>query len=245
MGLTDGDTDRRATRKLVKKRKPPRHSSMHFPERLKYGEDAQDDVTAADGTTAHVANQSIFSMIAAAGSKTDFHARFDDESSDGDDDDPAGPAPATRSPDALLWDIAAHDRGRTIARADQGGKLVGHRSIPLPKLNLKSPKEVNYMSQSSHVPSSHHFPSPDFPKQITPRDAPVMSQMLAAQLTSSILQTEEQESTDSSDRPITSKSPASLAGRLMDIFGFHAPEEVISGSSSCGWPWNSFMLIDL
>ncbi|KAI4244852.1 MAG: hypothetical protein L6R40_002758 [Gallowayella cf. fulva] len=228
MGLTDGDTDRRATRKLVKKRKPPRHSSMHFPERLKYGEDAQDDVTAADGTTAHVANQSIFSMIAAAGSKTDFHARFDDESSDGDDDDPAGPAPATRSPDALLWDIAAHDRGRTIARADQGGKLVGHRSIPLPKLNLKSPKEVNYMSQSSHVPSSHHFPSPDFPKQITPRDAPVMSQMLAAQLTSSILQTEEQESTDSSDRPITSKSPASLAGRLMDIFGFHAPEEVIS-----------------
>ncbi|KAL8681283.1 MAG: hypothetical protein Q9186_002594 [Xanthomendoza sp. 1 TL-2023] len=236
MGPTPGESDKRARRKLVKKRKPQRHSSMHFPERLKYGDDAQDDVTAADGKTAHFANQSIFSMITAAGSKTDFHARFDDASSEGEDEDAAFAALASRTPDPEVSTISPGDRGRTVDRAEQGGKNVGSRRLPLPNLNLRSPKERNYMSQSSYVPSSHHISSPDTPKQITPRDAPVLGQMLAAQaqseLTSSMHHTEEQARADAPGASIPSKSPGSLAGRLMEIFGFHSPEEVISGSSS-------------
>ncbi|KAL8810162.1 MAG: hypothetical protein Q9200_002792 [Gallowayella weberi] len=236
MAPPDGESDKRARRKLVKKRKPRRHSSMHFPERLQYGEDAHDDVTAADGKTAQFANQSIFSMITAAGSKTDFHSRFDDASSEGEDEDAAFAGLVTRTPDTEVSTTSPRDRGRIVDRAEPGGKNVGHRRIPLPNLNLRSPKERNYMSQSSHVPSSHHVSSPDTPKQITPRDAPVLGQMLAAQaqseLTSSVHQAEEQARADAPEASIPSKSPGSLAERLMDIFGFRSPEEVISGSSS-------------
>ena len=76
------DSGKRLGRKLLKKRKPQRGSSVQYPERLKVGEDVHEDVTAAKGMPAQQMNQSVFSMIAAAGSKVDFNARFEDESSD-------------------------------------------------------------------------------------------------------------------------------------------------------------------
>jgi len=79
----------RVGRKLTKKARPPhRLPSAHIPERLRDGDDAQEDVTApvkgAHGPPQYM-NQSVFSMIAAAGSRTDFNARFD-ESSDSEDE---------------------------------------------------------------------------------------------------------------------------------------------------------------
>ncbi|KAL8735643.1 MAG: hypothetical protein Q9166_000812 [cf. Caloplaca sp. 2 TL-2023] len=237
MAPTEVETERRARRKLVKKRNPQRHSSMHFPERLKYGDDAQDDVAAGDGKNAQFVNQSIFSMIAAAGSKTDFHARFDDESSDSDGDNGVSKATAeaaSPSPGTLGIEYWGGDH---VQREGDGGKHVGsvhhrHHRIPLPKLNLGSPQEKNYMSQSSHVPLRHPISSPDSSKQITPRDAPVMSQMLAAQahsqLSYSTYLTNKQEDTHVPDDSVSVKISGSLAGRLMEIFGFGTPEEVIS-----------------
>lgn len=97
------------------------------------------------------------------------------------------------------------------------------------------------MSQSSHLPSSHRTSSLDVPKQITPRDAPVMSQMLAAQarseLTSSPRQSMEQEKANPPADLASSNSPGSLAARLMEIFGFQNPEDVLSGSSSFLRSW--------
>ncbi|KAL8856931.1 MAG: hypothetical protein Q9178_006520 [Gyalolechia marmorata] len=240
MAPIEEGTDHRTRRKLVKKNKPQRHTLMSFPERLKYGDDAQDDVAATDGNTAQYANQSIFSIIAAAGSTTNFHARFDNESSDSDgDQDAPKPTAAAGTQSALVSVPETSDRNRdlTVHRQDEGAKHDRpvehrHRRIPLPKLHLRSPKERKYMSQSTHLPSGHPIFPLETPKQITPRDAPVMSQMLAAQaqsqLTSSPRHSMEQQNADATDILASSKSPSSLAARLMEIFGFQSPEEVLS-----------------
>lgn len=80
------DSGKRVGRKLIKKRKPQRSSSLQYPERLKVGNDEHEDVTAAQGMPAQQMNQSVFSMIAAAGSKVDFNARFEDGSSDSEEE---------------------------------------------------------------------------------------------------------------------------------------------------------------
>lgn len=80
------DSGKRLGRKLIKKRKPQRSSSLQYPERLKVGNDEHEDVTAAKGMPAQQMNQSVFSMIAAAGSKVDFNARFEDGSSDSEEE---------------------------------------------------------------------------------------------------------------------------------------------------------------
>ncbi|KAL8900563.1 MAG: hypothetical protein Q9192_001007 [Flavoplaca navasiana] len=232
----EGDIDRKTRRKLVKRNRPQRHTSMNFPERLKYGDDAQDDVASTDGKTAQYANQSIFSIIAAAGSKTNFHARFDDESSDSDTDQ-AAPKPTTGlgihgAESSAAPDISVAHREKEEAGKHDGSIEHRHRRIPLPKLHLRSPKERTYMSQSSHLPSSHRTSSLDIPKQITPRDAPVMSQMLAAQAqsqsSSSPRQSMEPENIQIPENATSSKPPGALAARLMEIFGFQTPEEVLS-----------------
>ncbi|KAI4117926.1 MAG: hypothetical protein LQ345_001918 [Seirophora villosa] len=239
MAPHDGDTEKKARRKLVKKKMPHRHASMHFPERLKYGDDAHDDVTAANGKPAQHMNQSIFSMIAAAGSKTNFHARFDDGSSDSDGDNENSKAIADATPAGVgvpAEVLASKEHGHTTGRAIQdGGKRT--ESSPrrrsrtvLPKFKLKTVKERNYMSQSNYSPSAHHDSRPESPRQMTPRDAPVMSQMLAAQaqLSPSTERPVEKMTANLHDIPSTAKSPSSLATRLMEIFGFESAEEVIS-----------------
>ncbi|KAL8956780.1 MAG: hypothetical protein Q9193_005787 [Seirophora villosa] len=239
MAPHDGDTEKKARRKLVKKKMPHRHASMHFPERLKYGDDAHDDVTAANGKPAQHMNQSIFSMIAAAGSKTNFHARFDDGSSDSDGDNENSTAIADATPAGVgvpAEVLASKEHGDTIGRAiiDAGKRTESSprrrsRTV-LPKFKLKTVKERNYMSQSSCPPSAHHHSRPESPRQMTPRDAPVMSQMLAAQaqLSPSTERPVEKMTANLHDIPTTAKGPSSLATRLMEIFGFESAEEVIS-----------------
>lgn len=80
------DSGKRLGRKLTKKRKPQRSSSLQYPERLNVGNDEHEDVTTAKGMPAQQMNQSVFSMIAAAGSKVDFNARFEDGSSDSEEE---------------------------------------------------------------------------------------------------------------------------------------------------------------
>lgn len=238
MASTEGQTEKRARRKLVKKRKPQRHTSTHFPERLEYGDDAQEDVTAAVGKPAQFANQSIFSMIAAAGSRTNFHARFEDESSESEGDDGTSKTTAGRAnytADSHAPISASRDDNLNSGGAREGRKHVGsieyrHHRIPLPRLHIRTTKERKYLSQSSHLPSTRPTSSADSPQQITPRDAPVMSQTLAAkgQLDPTTELTEEQQSADMGVLPASAQSSDSLASRLMEIFDFHSPEEVIS-----------------
>ena len=233
------DLQKRVGRKLTKRRKPFRTSSVQYPERLKEGDDVQEDVTAAKGKPAQYMNQSVFSMIAAAGSKADFHGRFEGEGSDSEDEQESLPLTPTaeeqpdHSPFGKLVeeghqsDVSRAQLGKQHARFDKGGV---RRSLP--KLKLRTAREKNYMAQSVLLPPKEVSLSPGSPKGVTPRDAPVMSKMLKAQADLSPLETssEIKESVPKSQQNTGSEgSTVSLAARLMEIFGFKYPEEVVSG----------------
>ncbi|KAL8870887.1 MAG: hypothetical protein Q9174_003173, partial [Haloplaca sp. 1 TL-2023] len=238
MASTEDRKERKPRRKLVKKKMPQRHTSINFPDRLEYGSDVQDDVTAADGKPAQFANQSVFSMIAAAGSRTNFHSRFDDESSESDADDsiPRARAGFTGSNGASNTSILPVGRGppdvHPVREHESPGSLSKHKHprIPLPKLHIKTTKERKYMSQSSQLPSLRHDPSVESPPRFTPRDAPVMSQMLAAraELDPTEEVSEKNELATVPESLASVKDTATLAHRLMEIFGFDHPEDVVS-----------------
>lgn len=230
------ELSKRVGRKLTKRRKPERHTSVQYPDRLKEGDDVQEDVTAAKGQRAQYVNQSVFSLIAAAGSKVDFHARFDEDSSGSEDEpDPtaiirthAAPVPSHRS---------HHDRHQGVVVGDDESRLDdstqerGPRRS-LPKLNLRTVREKNYMSQSSLPQSFGQISPPENAKGFTPRDAPVMSKMLEAQAqlhSSTIGSGTTKDVTEGTTQEAHGQGPTTLATRLMEIFGFDAPEEVIAG----------------
>lgn len=79
------DKQRRVARKLTKKRKDERPYTMEMPKRLEEGDDVEEDCTAPRGVNGAMINQSVFGMIAAAGSQVDFGTRF--EGSEDDDED--------------------------------------------------------------------------------------------------------------------------------------------------------------
>ena len=234
------DLHKMVGRKLTKKRKPLRASSVQYPARLKEGEDAQEDVTAAKGEPAQHLNQSVFSMIAAAGSKVDFNARFEEESSDSDDENQASANPggveeqSHHSRTQTQLDEQHEDkimRGNPRRPQGESAEPRGFRSLP--KLDLRTIQEKTYMSQSLRLPLTELLSQHKSSTGATPRDAPVMSMMLEAQaeLTPStplleIKNTGAEEAQDVTDK----EAPTSLATRLMEIFGFERPEEVVSGT---------------
>ena len=226
------DVPRRVGRKLTKRRKPERHSSVRYPESLKEGEDVQDDVTAPKGQPAQYVNQSVFSLIAAAGSKVDFNARFDGDSSGSDEE----PDPTTIIRDhatPIAPTVASHHRDESIvgdppSRRDQ--KAPGPR-ISLPKLNLRTRQEKDYMSQSNIHVSSSQMNSTESSKGFTPRDAPVMSQMLEAQaqLDASTDLSDTKNVVENDSQEGEQQGRTTLVARLMEIFAFETPEDIIAG----------------
>jgi len=238
----DGDLKKRVGRKLTKKRKVQRDPTMEIPEKFKDGDDAQEDAAACKGKDAQYMNQSVFSMIAAAGSKVDFHSRFDDDSSESDGESGQQP-PMELGVERQSVEKAPQERMEKPQQAvlskaksgKHGRKLSEHKLLKsLPRLNLRTTKEKNYLSESNDLPPKEAISLTNSSKTATPRDAPVMSRMLEAQA-----QAQLHSSTASPDQKkdvaaITedtegNQSPTSLAVRLKEIFGYEKPEEVISG----------------
>lgn len=227
------EAKKRVGRRLTKKRQLNRASSVQYPDRLREGEDAQEDVTATAGKPSQYMNQSIFSMITAAGSTVDFNARFEEDSSDSDyEREQRAHGQGLASFTGNHGDRSAKSLGKQIPEK-QREKSAERRGVRLPKLNLRTIKEKNYMSQSSLLDSAGLTPH-ESPIGVTPRNAPVMSRMLEAQADSgqsSTSPTEKQQ-----DKELQSASgggndqPASLSLRLKDIFAFEQAEEVISGT---------------
>lgn len=235
------DSHKVIERKLTNKRKPLRASPVQYPARLKEGEDAQEDVTAGKGETAQHMNQSIFSMIAAARSKVDFNARFEEEeeSSDNDDELQASVVPThmgehSKPPKTQKQLDEQHEghlpRGKSSMPLGPSAEQRGLRSLP--KLDIRTTEEKSYMSQSMRLPSGQVSTQYGGPTGVTPRDAPVMSMMLEAQAelnpSTPSLGIENAAAGDT-HFPTSKDAPAELANRLMEIFGFERPEEVISG----------------
>ena len=203
--------------------------------------DAQEDVTATKGMPAQYMNQSVFSMIAAAGSKVDFNARFEDESSESEEEDGAPKAQhrveehASNTPPQEHADQQREEPVVRAKSAKEHGKLLEHSILKsLPKLTSRTKKEKNYMSQSTILPSNEEKSIFQRQKSTTPRDAPVMSRMLEAEArmsSSTMIPKEERDKADPIEGVGSTASPASLVTRLKEIFGFEEPEEVISGVS--------------
>lgn len=247
MSIRD-DTKRRLEQRLSPGRKSKSTTRLYshpIPERLKHdGDDAQVDFTAPPGGAGsrdghmHYMQQSIFSMIAAVGSRSDFHTRFEESSeSEGEGDEreeKSRPSDVvSSSAGATHENVEAEipeegpqstleDRGRSHRRTISDKKLLS----PLERLSLKHGK----MSASQTV-DSHRITPPRRPRSATPRAAPVLSRMVEAKArldkkTPSTERPQPQPEDDTQKDP-QEQSASLLSTRLMDMFGFQRPEKVI------------------
>jgi sterol 3beta-glucosyltransferase len=224
----EADIKKRIGRKLTKKRREGHQATMEIPERFKDGDDADEDCTAPKGQNMYM-NQSVFGMIAAAGSQVDFNARFDGQSSEDEDvqADLTSPEEGTETGAKPRPDqTSAPSKPEKHRRKFSENKII--RSFP--HLGRKGSKSKTSPPRTAS-PAASESPSIEVPS-IMPRAQPVMSQMLEAQA-----ELASRPSFDVPRRPEESRKletleeggSSSLAIRLMEIFEFDRPEEVIEG----------------
>ncbi|PGG97876.1 hypothetical protein AJ79_09048 [Helicocarpus griseus UAMH5409] len=240
--------------------RPPTHATSsnrlslsHIPERFRMGDDEQEDMTAPPTGAAGRAgrfpymHQSVFSMIAAASSKHDFHARFDDDSSDAEGEDvdeqlkerplsndggdtrdegasSSRPTEGTQE-DEEPTSTSAEERGRSHHRR----RFSEHRFLkPLSKLPLRSNKGKEPATETEATASDEPS-SANAVQLVASTEAPVLSRMLDAQARFGGSEPPPSPSERSGKGlPRRESSPASLlSARIMDIFGFDKPEKII------------------
>ncbi|OJJ56851.1 hypothetical protein ASPSYDRAFT_33013 [Aspergillus sydowii CBS 593.65] len=244
------DAKRRVERKLSGNKQSISRSmfSSPFPERLKEDyDDSQMDYTAPpgggkSGDGLQYMHQSVLSLIAAVGSRTESGARFD-SSSDSEEhtdkkspqlsDKPSGEqntAPSETGgtkqvPSAPETRTSSKKRGRRHRRSISDHKLFR----PFKSGTINQDKERDEPSISGRLSPLPVLPRP---RSATPRAAPILSRMVEAR---ALLDTEEspEESSPSSSQEgknvnfsqQSSASPLSL--RLMEMFHFATPEKVV------------------
>ena len=229
------DLKKRVARKLTRRRKEGHQVTMEIPERFRDGDDADEDCTALHGTNAYM-NQSVFGMIAAAGSQVDFNARFDGQSSDDEEEsselssestalevNKTQPGKQSGKPEKHKRKFSEHKLLRSIPRL--GGKSKSKSS---PKYSGSVPPE-----QASEPATSDHTSDVHFSRPYS-RDAPVMSRMLEAKAEMSMRPSFDlPRDTDNGE-----SGPSSLSKRLMEIFHFEKAEDVIEGIPTFFRDWN-------
>lgn len=227
---------------------------MEIPKKFEEGDDVEEDCTAPRGPGGAMINQSVFGMIAAAGSQVDFNTRFEGS----EDDDEEDPSRRTSKERVAGVPEASPRQSQELSRDKLGmvkpkrkltdNKLLrslshlghGHRkhkpSSRLPTLLSESTTEA---SKSSHSWSAEHkedMADMDTTEKLPSRGPPVMGQMLDAR-EQAAAERPSFESRGSLDRlqessASSEEDPASnLAKRLMEIFQFEEPEPVIEGES--------------
>ena len=206
---------RRVSRKLQKKRRDGEHTpTLELPERLKcHGDqaDSEEEVLRPQGYGGGMfmnMNQSIFGLIAAAGSQADFADRFEGQSSDDDDDaendmaktiaGPKGLGPAAPTDHGLAKTtvLPRHSTARLKSEGRHRRKISESRllrSVPgLGRLSdrIKSSKSFKGKGHEADLqeaagPDSEPAQAADLAPSIEitrteSRTAPVMSRMLEA-----------------------------------------------------------------
>lgn len=232
------DTKHRVDRRGSTSMKSSRWLGDKVPERFKDGDDAQVDYTAPpqgmrsrDGNM-HYMQQSLVSMIAAVGSRSDFRTRFDDSSdSDGESEERTRreqqPEPSNRA-----------DRQQASGRPDETPRLENEergrrhrRTISDNKLLQKSSAagSRDKANEPSTPTASTLLVPPRRTRSVTPRAAPVLTRMVQAQNLFDTASAAERPSsrpeTPSGDQEQSSTS--ALSARLMEMFGFEKPEKVL------------------
>lgn len=180
-------------------------------------------------------NQSIFGMIAAAGSRTDFNQRFDEssesEADDGAKDDSATRRRASKKGIKSRDDTEAKAAGVVPSDPRKQKRLSLHRlTQSVPKLSLR-PYKIR-QSREPRIESSTSDNSDENEDTGDPRDAPMMSRLLTAEAkfeASEEVASAEDTSNTERARARAESSPATLlATRLKDIFNFDRPETVVA-----------------
>lgn len=224
------DLKRRVARKLTKRRKEGHQVTMDIPERFRDGDDADEDYTAPPDSKAYM-NQSVFGMIAAAGSQVDFNARFDEQSSD-EEDESEEPSSQTSEKDVQVH----KQRDRPADKSEKHKrKFSDHKLLrSISGLSAKSKSKTSTKSNSPARESSSDSAAPEIQVERVPshRDAPVMGRMLEAKAELSMrpsfdlkrLSEDQAETNDNGE-----STTCSLAKRLKEIFEFEKAEDVIEG----------------
>ena len=262
IGAEDANPARRVSRKLQKKRRDGLHSpTMELPDRFKdFGDEAEreEDVhPGAYGGGFMNMNQSIFGLIAAAGSRVDFTDRFEGQSSDEEGDGEGGhhrrdghaPSPLggrTSQTTILPPPEASASKGapKSHRRKISDSRLL--KSVPAlgriasrTKAKLSKGKTLPDGQQQHHhvagdespispIPESDALESSGFLEPAGAKLAPVMSRMLEARAEMAARPSFDLERLDTAGAA-GDGSPTELAKKLMEIFEFDKPEEVIEG----------------
>ncbi|KAL5343411.1 hypothetical protein BJX70DRAFT_393976 [Aspergillus crustosus] len=226
--------------------------SSAIPERLRNdNDDDQIDYAAPPGGNhsrdgMHFMHQSVLSMIAAVGSRTDARARFN-ESSESEEDEDRTPQQPTEKPttqeDAAIRETdgaspvqlspeqgsGSEERGRRHRRSISDHKLF--RPFRLGFIKQEEEQVATSTSELSPSDRLSPFPALPRPRSATPRAAPILSRMVEARAR---LETEGQSESiapppqEETSRSIIQQSQASpLSLQLMQMFGFSALEKVI------------------
>ena len=225
------DLKKRVARKLTKRRREGHHGTMDIPERFRDGDDAEEDHTAPPESKAYM-NQSVFGMIAAAGSQVDFNARFDGQSSDEEEE---SEEPSAQSSEKDLQ-VHRSRQDRPIGKSEKHKRKFSEHKLLRSITSLGSKSKTKSPSKSSsparRFANAYEAPEIQVERITSHRDAPVMSRMLEAEAELSIRPSFdmkrpslEHRDTDGNRESITS----SLAKRLMEIFEFDKAEDVIEG----------------
>ncbi|RDW72300.1 UDP-glucose:sterol glycosyltransferase [Aspergillus mulundensis] len=226
--------------------------SSSFPDRLKNEDDAQMDYTAPPSSNnsrdgMQYMQQSVLSLIAAVGSRTDPRARFDDSSDSEEEEtrtkikrpsaqtsDPANTAPPEADgtlhvPSAPETRSSSKERGRRHRRSISDPKLF--RPFKSGSIN----QDQSYDSSPCPEPSTGDrlspFPDLPRPRSATPRAVPILSRMVEARALLEVQNPAERpqaslkENNDSTSQQQSQVSPLSV--QLMEMFGFTAPEKVV------------------
>lgn len=229
---------------------------MELPDRLKeIGDEADEDVVPQQaGHQFMNMNQSIFGLIAAAGSTADFKDRFEGQSSDEDEADDDRIAPGKNRGKEKQREREDVSRSQVLKTSSSDKPEKKHRrrisaqllqSLPqLPRLSTKSRSKSSKLrsppsAATSEVPgTASHKDEPRSPDiEITREDrggsiAPVMSRMLEARAEMAARPSFDLDrlSGDMRRGGDLDTGDTELALRLKEIFEFDQPEKVLEGN---------------
>ncbi|KAI0542502.1 hypothetical protein GGR58DRAFT_497053 [Xylaria digitata] len=244
------DVRRRVSRKILKKNREGRRPTMNFPDRFKdFGDDKDEDViplSQGPGMFMNM-NQSIFGLIAAAGSTVNFNDRFEGQSSDEDpndddiDDNSKGKGKVKVKQREQLASTTVFKKSLSSKENTSGGNhrqgTSGQLLQSLPQLpRLPTPPRGKRSKLKSFDTSGSALPTAESPSAIEPnagdretQPAPIMSRILEARAEMSSRPSFDLEGCLSRDQPSEGgqTGPSALARKLKEIFEFDHPEEVM------------------
>jgi sterol 3beta-glucosyltransferase len=224
----EDDLKKRVARKLTKRRREGHQVTMEIPERFRDGDDADEDCTAPQGHNTYM-NQSVFGMIAAAGSQVDFNARFDAQSSD--EEEEAGEPSSSHSPDLRVnKQRNAKPASKPLPEKQHRRKFSEHKLLR--SISGLSSRSKTKSPPKSSSPSHESLSEPSTPEIQLPRmpsHTPVMSRMLEAKAELSLRPSFDlSRLTDGTIHTDEDGHPSSnLALSLKEIFQFEKAEDVI------------------